>query len=334
MQILGVLDNDPGSISAHCESVLALDDAFRAQATAASNPAQQQEYARRVAAYLARMDEDPEAAAAESWKLRQLRPYLPEMYATRQAVDARLDGERNIWMEHAVTQSLKNAAQAFGDSKEVEVVKAEDIRPQPASRPTEKELRKQRDILRDSARYGLERVRIQNDRAAYDKKAETISFTLARPGLSLGVQHGPYADGDMPMKDFILRYDPGFFPIGSLIRRTFGSKPLQMALSDLRATSQTYLAGADGDFLQLYLKGATVPQRKAADGPLLMISRDTGRVLFFPPGFNTDSLNPLNFVMGLWTETQNYFFAGKRTGAWQALRQPELSVPASAHSTN
>lgn len=172
-----------------------------------------------------------------------------------------------------------------------------------------------------------ERRRIlQANLPAYSWKSN-IHFLYDVPGLKIKFEQTPYT-GDLhnsEILDFRLDYDPSHFSRLSVIRRMFGSKPLNLSISDLRLGAEIMYLSDEGKFIQLYLRGSNQTEDYNKDnGGMLMISRDTGQIIFWPPGTDVDgdlegifkgSIYAMaNFALGLVNETQNIL--QKYRGSW------------------
>lgn len=156
---------------------------------------------------------------------------------------------------------------------------------------------------------------------AYSKTANTVYFGYVRPGLKFLVAHGPfegsYTSG-VKILNFRLEYDPKHFLPTSVIRRTLGNKPITYTMEDVRFVSQSTL------MFEIYLKGPPDKKWRDDDGGLLMISRDTGQIRFYPPETDVDgvtrgllrgSISAIwGFAKGLAGEAENAI--RKPTGRW------------------
>ena len=157
---------------------------------------------------------------------------------------------------------------------------------------------------------------------AFSKNSD-IKYTVKIPGLDIALLLAPHTGCYNPkeLKEFTLNYDPSRFWIGSLIRRALGTQKLNYTSEDVRSFSSSYLLGV-GDMFQVYLRHPKDTDRTLDDGPLMMIKREDGRILFYPPGTNVDSLSPRKIISGLWTETQQSL--GKKfNGKWEKVHNSD-----------
>ncbi len=166
--------------------------------------------------------------------------------------------------------------------------------------------------------YRARRKVIEESSPAYVKDSGPIFFTYTVEGLSIAFEHGPYESGRQNLSRFRLKYDPKKFNRGSLIRRTFGNEALDFDLKDVRWVSSTHMAGFEGEFIDVYLKDGPSVSSRDQNGPLMMISRDTGRILLYPPDPTPEMarMGITQFALGLWSETQQRFGKGKISGQW------------------
>ncbi len=325
--VLGVLRAPAKHDVRFFNSFLSFDEAFRSLPAGEKHKdlrVSTADYEREIAGYVAKaVSDEKEGLRDLVYKLRYLAPCLPDLLPALESLEKRLRQQPDVWEGHSLKQSVERAARDSGEPVAVRVIAVEELSELPSRSRIldEDQLRKWRDSNRDFALYALQRLDIEGREPAYRHDAETISFVLDSPGLSLSVHHGPYGGSHtrgVEVQDFQLTYDPSHFSSRDLIRRTLGSKPLTYTMADLRSFSQSELVSSEGTFLQLYLNGVTAEQRKNNDGPLLMISRDTGKVMFFPPDYNVDRWKLLSGLTGLWTDIQNLSNHSSRTGTWQA----------------
>ena len=146
-----------------------------------------------------------------------------------------------------------------------------------------------------------------------------VKYTLTITGLDINITLAPCRDYDEPglVKDFTLYYDPSRFWPGSLIRRALGRKKLSYTSKDIRFCSHSNMFGV-GDTFKVFLKHPNDTERTLDDGPLMMISRENGRIYFYPPYTDVDSPFPKKIISELWTETQQA--AGKKfDGRWHRI---------------
>ncbi|MDB5038747.1 MAG: hypothetical protein JWQ35_2275 [Bacteriovoracaceae bacterium] len=151
---------------------------------------------------------------------------------------------------------------------------------------------------------------------AYSKDSDVHYFFESR-GLTILLKLGPSLKNRKPgpAKEFELKFDPSKFWPGSLMRRAFGSKKLVYTLTDVRDWSTSYFTGAEGEVLNIYLRHPLDIDRTLSDGPLLMLDRKTGQIILYPAGTNADTFSVIEFIHGLWTETQQKL--GRRLmGTW------------------
>ncbi|MDE2038429.1 MAG: hypothetical protein KGJ45_00250 [Elusimicrobia bacterium] len=182
-----------------------------------------------------------------------------------------------------------------------------------ATRPSvdAREMAQRRRSYRELAQHALDRRRLEATSPSCRRNAETISFALERPGLSLHVEHGPYnglSAAGPDFKNFWLSYDPKRFPRWSVVRRALGDQPQLLDANDLRRFGESYLA-EDGPQLELHLKDRRFPpgsEEREKNGPLLLISRNTGQVRFFPRGYAADDRSSLPLIAKMiLTDLQN-----------------------------
>ena len=170
---------------------------------------------------------------------------------------------------------------------------------------------------RDLGVSGNSRTNQEAVRDAYRTDVEKISFEIKDGGLFINLTQGPYGSGYAGKKltGFKLTYDPTQFTWPSLARRAFGSKPLELGMDDIRLVGSTHILGKSGEFFEVFLKNVKNPsQRDTDDGPLLMISRDTGRVIIYPALGNSFFKE---FMGGLAAETQQKL-GHQFVGSWKA----------------
>ncbi len=177
--------------------------------------------------------------------------------------------------------------------------------------------------------------------------AKQISFSFSIPGIFFEAEFTTMPTGAPQLNNFRLEYNPNPHKIiltsngqlippkkpPALIRRTFGTKPFSLDSSGLRnANWNRHFSEARGEVVYLYLSR---PDIKGDDGPLLMIEKMTGKVWFFPPNLNADSLNPINFLRGLRDEASNKWFASNHHGTWSAEPHDSIdSIPTIPQSTD
>lgn len=177
-----------------------------------------------------------------------------------------------------------------------------------------------------------ERRRIlQANLPAYDWKTN-IHFHYDLPGLQISIEQTPYSGSlHLPeIKNFRLIYDPSKFSVFSVIRRMFGNTPLNYTIEDIRTTSESMFASEEGKVAEIYFRGTNSSDDIMRDnGGMIMITRDTGRIRFWPPGTDVDgemegilkgSLSALGgFALGLIGETQNAIH--RYQGSWFTDKQ-------------
>ena len=154
---------------------------------------------------------------------------------------------------------------------------------------------------------------------AFSKDSD-IKYTLKMPGLDIAFLLEPYNGGfysSKELKEFTLNYDPSRFWRGSLIRRALGTQELSYTLKDVRCFSSSHLLGV-GDTFEIYLRHPEDIDRTSDKGPLMMVNRDNGHVLFYPSGYNADSFAIGTIAKNILTETQQSL--GKKfSGAWEKI---------------
>jgi hypothetical protein len=164
---------------------------------------------------------------------------------------------------------------------------------------------------------------------AYAWDVKSIYYQYNVPGLQFYLEHGPFQGTDMfgvkDLKRFRLIYDPSKFSVFSVIRRMFGNAPLDLTVDDIRIVGQSNFMSDEGTMLEIYLKGKnTTDDVRRDNGGMIMISRDTGQIRFWPPGTDVDgdlegilrgSAKAIwNFATGLIGEAQNEI--KKYKGEW------------------
>jgi len=130
------------------------------------------------------------------------------------------------------------------------------------------------------------------------------------------------------LRRFRLEYDPSKFSPLSVVRRTLGNQPLNYDASDVSSFHNSSLMSVEGDMMNIHLKGSPYNVPRPEDGGLIMVSRDTGQLIFYPPGTDVDatmngvirgSLGAVwSFLSGLEGEAQNAI--KKFQGAWATDR--------------
>lgn len=155
---------------------------------------------------------------------------------------------------------------------------------------------------------------------AYSRNLD-VKYTLKMPGLDIIFLLEPYNGGyysSEELKEFTLDYDPSEFRVGSLIRRALGTQKLSYTSKDIRFFSSSHLLGS-GDMFEVYLRHPEDTDRTSDKGPLMMLSRDDGYVLFYPSGYNADSLGIRTIAKNILTDTQQAL--GKKfVGKWEKVK--------------
>ena len=186
--------------------------------------------------------------------------------------------------------------------------------------------------LGDYEKYRQRRKILEANLPAYAWDVQAIHFMYDIPGLQIAFEQGPYSGSlhTSEIKQFHLIYDPSKFSRFSVIRRMFGNSPLNYSKEDLRVASDSGFASEEGKMAEFYLKGNNRSgDVNFDDGGMIMISRDTGQIRFWPPGTDVDgemegilrgSLGAVGrFAMGLVGEAQNEFH--KYSGSWFTDRE-------------
>ena len=147
-----------------------------------------------------------------------------------------------------------------------------------------------------------------------------VRYSLEMSGLSISINLGPCNRSRNPgaVQEFKLNYDPTSFWRGSLIHRTLGTQKLEYTERDVRKFRHSIVIGV-GHVFEVYLRDPEDTTRTKNDGPLMFISREDGRIKFYPMGFDADSMSFKQDSIDDWTLTQQRF--GKKfNGIWERAR--------------
>ena len=146
-----------------------------------------------------------------------------------------------------------------------------------------------------------------------------VQYALDIPGLAISIALEPCSRSKNPgpVKEFSLNYDPSRFWRGSLIHRALGLQKLEYTKTDVRRFGCCYLSGT-GEMFEVYLRHPEDTARKLPDGPLMFISRESGRILFYPPGTKEVYFSFREYMTRHWEEVRRSL--GKQfKGEWTRL---------------
>lgn len=180
---------------------------------------------------------------------------------------------------------------------------------------------------------------IRSTLPAYRSDVDSLYFSFAHPGITLGLEIPPFGQTAEQPRFFRLEYDPSRFLPWNVIRRTFGNSRVTLTSDDISHIEMgySYMFGLvphdSGEIVFIHLKdrSQTSPNRDRHNGPILMISRDTGRVIFLPANHGGVS----GAIEGLVSEVQNFGAprGWRNTGAWYTSDDGvQISSPPSTNS--
>jgi hypothetical protein len=157
---------------------------------------------------------------------------------------------------------------------------------------------------------------------AYDNSTPALYFHYEIPGFDLSFKEGPRGadyNNRRVLEKVFLKYDPKAFPPGSLVRRVFGAKPLNLTEADVNSFGDGMHLSEDGSFFSIHFKHRDEYGALTDHAPFVMVSRDTGQLMFY-----TGSKDPFGSMTsikeifkGIQEEALNKWGqARKNFGAW------------------
>ncbi len=163
-----------------------------------------------------------------------------------------------------------------------------------------------------------------NEDSAYSTSAKAIIWILDNPGLKIALIHGPYTGSSIQntpvLRKLHISYHPSFFAPYSLIRRSFGKRSFELDEENVEMTSQSYFVDVSSEVYKIYLNKLPGKEFTQSDGPLLMISRTSGKLLVWPGDVHSPNHDHLFSWKSLFSTLQNER-SKSLFGKWYALEE-------------